>query len=198
VIRILLSNRKRRREPGGKTTLTRQKKPDYLLLVNSFFGLEPSKDLPSLTQAVGPILAETYPQLTGKERDFPSGKQAIAYVAFGTHMFPTGEGFENILLGLNAAIAAGHLDGVIWSSKAVARKQLDLIKHLPIAGLLNLTWADMLSNKHRSWLFLEFASQRAILDHSSAVLFLTHAGPSSAWILLRFVEKSWGFVWAWW
>lgn len=180
LIRILLSNRKRRREAGVKTMLQRQEKPDYLLLVNSFFGLEPAKDLPPLMHPVGPILADTYPRLTGEEGRFLTGKQAIVYVAFGTHMFPTAEGLEKILLGLNAAIVAGHLDGVIWSFKAVARKQLDFKKYWTLASLQNMTWEDMLSNKHPSWLFVEFASQRAILNHSSAVLFLTHAGPSSA------------------
>lgn len=150
LVRILLSNRKRRREAGVKTMLPRQKKPDYLLLVNSFFGLEPAKDLPPLMQAVGPILADTYPRLTEEEARFLDGKQATIYVAFGTHMYPTAESLEKILLGLNAAIVAGYIDGVIWSLKAVARKQLNLTKRWPTASLRRMTWADLLSNEHPS------------------------------------------------
>lgn len=179
LVRILLSNRKRRREAGVTTMIPRQKKPDYLLLVNSFFGLEPAKDLPPLMHASGPILADRYPKLSKQEEAFLKEKKAVVYVAFGTHMFPTAEGLEKILLGLNAAILSGQIDGVIWSLKGVARKQLDLSKNWSIPRLWLMTWAAMLNNEDSCWLFLNFAAQRSILDHSSTVLFFTHAGPSS-------------------
>ena len=159
--------------------IPRQKKPDYLLLVNSFFGLEPAKDLPPLMHASGPILADRYPKLSIEEENFLAEKKAIVYVAFGTHMFPTAEGLERILLGLNAAILSGHIDGVIWSLKGVARKQLNLAKNWSTPRLWLMTWAAMLNNEDPCWLFLDFAAQRSILDHPSTVLFFTHAGPSS-------------------
>ncbi|KAM5442232.1 hypothetical protein MferCBS31731_002606 [Microsporum ferrugineum] len=180
LVPLQLWMQKTRQAAGVKTKLPLKKKPDYLLLINSFFGLEPAKDLPPLMQVVGPVLANEYSPLSPQEQGFLGGKRAVVYVAFGTHLIPPPPLAEKILLGLNEAISIGLIDGVIWSLQHVAKVKYNMQAKWTADGLENLTWADLIDNMHSSWLFLDFAAQRAILNHSSTVLYLTHAGPSSA------------------
>ncbi len=162
------------------STKNLKKKPDYLVFVNFFFGLEPPKDLPSLIQAIGPVLSDTYAPLDGQLENFFTNKQCVAYVAFGTHVILSAEKLHKLILGLAAAQLAGHLDGVIWAIRSTARTQIDAAKEYPYHGLWQHTYGDLLANRHPAWLFLDFAPQRAILDHPLTQIFLTHAGPSSA------------------
>jgi hypothetical protein len=114
------------------------------------------------------------------ETTFFSDKHAIVYIAFGTHMIPTVNDLETILRGLGEIISNGLCDGIVWSMKDTARKQLDLKKRLSGNSIEGFTWTELFEGKHHSWLFVEFATQRAILEHNSTILFITHAGPSSA------------------
>jgi hypothetical protein len=45
-------------------------KPDYLVLVNSFFGLEAPKDIPPSIVPCGPILGDSYPELDDEHASF--------------------------------------------------------------------------------------------------------------------------------
>lgn len=177
---LLWWTRSMRRKAGVKSVPKIQRKPDYLLFVNSFFGLEPPKDLPPLIQAVGPILADTYAPLDDQSEIFFMNKQCVIYVAFGTHVILSAEKLHNIILGIAAALLAGQIDGVIWAIRSTARAQIDVAKEYPYYGLWQHTYEDLLANRHPAWLFLDFAPQRAILDHPMTQIFLTHAGPSSA------------------
>ena len=177
---LLWWTRKMRHKAGVKSVPTLKKKPDYLLFVNSFFGLEPPKDLPPLIQAVGPILSDTYAPLDGQLESFFSTKRCVVYVAFGTHVILGAEKLDKLILGLAAALLAGHVDGVIWAIRSTARTQVDAAKEYRCLGLRDYTYGDLLANRHPAWLFLDFAPQRAILDHPQTQIFLTHAGPSSA------------------
>ena len=169
-----------RREAGVKSMPRIQEKPDYLLFVNSFFGLEPPKDLPPLIQAVGPILSNTYPPIDDQLGRFFLDKQCVAYVAFGTHVILNADKLNNLIHGFAAALLACHIDGVIWAVRPTARIQLDASKDYPDHGLWKHTYGDLLANRHPAWLFLDFAPQRAILEFPQTQIFLTHAGPSSA------------------
>jgi UDP:flavonoid glycosyltransferase YjiC (YdhE family) len=57
---------------------------------------------------------------------------------------------------------------------------MDTSKGHPVPGDADFTLGDLLANRHPAWLFLEYAAQRAVLNHPSTRVFLTHAGPSSA------------------
>ena len=150
------------------------------MFVNTFFGLEPAKDLPPLVQAVGPILSDTFPSLDDQTEKFLAGKGRVVYVAFGTHVILTGEKLDKVISGLALALLKGHIDGVIWAIRPAARKQMDTSKGHPVPRDADFTLGDLLANRHPAWLFLEYAAQRAILDHPSTRVFLTHAGASSA------------------
>jgi UDP:flavonoid glycosyltransferase YjiC (YdhE family) len=169
-----------RRRAGVKSIPFFHKKPDHLVFVNYFFGIELARDLPPLIQAVGPILADEYPPLGFEEQEFLKQRRKVAYVAFGTHMILSAPQIEKLLRGLQMSMSAGQIDGVIWSIKKTSRKQLDLEKSLSNEGFVDTTWTDLLANKNPSWLFAYWAAQRAILEHQSTAIFVTHAGPSSA------------------
>ncbi|EGO53217.1 hypothetical protein NEUTE1DRAFT_150588 [Neurospora tetrasperma FGSC 2508] len=117
-------------------------KQDSLVLVNSFWGLEPAKDVPPLLQPVGPLLSDGYTPLNDTTHNFLNTKTSVVYVAFGTHVILTPEKVDRLMRGLCCALEQ--------------------------------------ANQHPSWLILQYAPQRAVLDHPSTTLFVTHAGPSSA------------------
>ncbi len=79
----ILFQRKMRREMGlGPRPPPR--KPDYLVLVNSFFGLEVPKDLPPLMIPIGPVLADTFQPLDTRPEllHFLHVHRRVIYVAF--------------------------------------------------------------------------------------------------------------------
>lgn len=63
ILGLLKFTKVMRKRAGLNYMLLTPSKLDYLILVNSFFGLEVPKDLPPLVAAVGPILADQYPPL---------------------------------------------------------------------------------------------------------------------------------------
>ncbi len=181
---FLLWSKRMRRNAGVRTkTQTRAKKPDYLLFVNSFFGLEVPKDLPPLIQAVGPVLSETYLPLSTELETFCSAYSRTIYVAFGTHVILKLSTIRALVQGLAAAIAAATIDSVIWAIRPMAQKQIPLsstIGLIPSDPLLgDMTWNKLLTNQHPRFYFTSHAPQRAILARHSTILFLTHAGASS-------------------
>lgn len=178
-------SRKMRRDAGVKTKpQTRTKKPDYLLFVNSFFGLEVPKDLPPLIQAVGPILSDSYLPLSAELETFYASYSRTVYIAFGTHVILNLPTIRVLIQGLATAIAAATIDSVIWTLRPMAQKQIPLsstIGPIPSDPLLSgMTWSHLLMNQHSRFYFTSHAPQRAILARATTILFLTHAGPSSA------------------
>ena len=178
-------SRRMRRNAGVKAkSQKRAKKPDYLLFVNSFFGLEVPKDLPPLIQAVGPVLSDTYLPLSTELKTFCSAYARTIYVAFGTHVILNVSTIRILIQGLAVAIAGATIDSVIWALRPMAQKQIPLSSTIgPIPSdpfLSNMTWHQLLINQHSRFHFTSHAPQRAILAQPSTILFLTHAGPSSA------------------
>lgn len=159
-------------------------KPDYLCLVNSFFGVETPKDLPPNVVAIGPILADSYSPLTHFYTSFLAHHTKVIYVSLGTHVLLGHDALCSIFTGLSNAIAFGTIDGVIWSLRPMARKQLDTTVSIPFpvqrSNSHHITIAHLLENKHPDILFTEFAPQRALLAHPSTRIFFSHAGPASA------------------
>ncbi|KAK0726576.1 hypothetical protein B0T21DRAFT_293523 [Apiosordaria backusii] len=155
-------------------------KPDYLALVNSFWGLETPKDCPPLLQAVGPILLEEYPALDGELRDFyeRGKKRKVVFVCFGTHITLSTEQVMMFIGALGDLLEEGLVDGVIWT---VGKKQKEEFRPLlnDWTGRAREPVRDLLENKSDSWYFTPFAPQRAILDHTGTILFVTHGGGSS-------------------
>lgn len=168
-----------RSRAGVTRMLSNDAKPDYLLLVNSFFGIATPKDLPPNVAAVGPILSEEYPPLIGSLASFVRDHERILYIGLGTHVLLRNETLRNILHGVADALIEGGIDGVIWSIRGMARKQFSLEARAP--GHLGAYYsiASLLSNANPHIRFVEFAPQRAVLENAHTCVYLTHAGNSS-------------------
>lgn len=165
-----------RRENGIRYALPMRNKPDNLVLVNSFWGLETPKDLPPLVAAIGPILSDEFPPLTDEIASFYESHSRVVYVAFGTHVRVHAADLEKFIVALSKLLAEGMVDGVIWAAGQAQCLLFDPHQRLPGS---KYSFGDLVNNKSPSWHFTHFAPQRAILDRSETALFITHGGGSS-------------------
>lgn len=188
-LRYLGWSRKMRASRGVSRRLPTPNKPDYLCLVNSFFGLEAAKDLPPNVAAIGPILADMVPTVTAEPYvSFLQSRRKVLYISLGTHVLLPEKTILQILAGALAAMEDGVVDGIIWPLHAKASKQLDPSVRLsevmsnmrsPSPSLKAMTLGDLLSNRCPSVLFVGYAPQRALLGDARVVVFLSHVGASS-------------------
>lgn len=183
LIDLYLWTRKMRRREGVTTMPPMKPKPDHIVLVNSFFGMETPKDLPPLMMAAGPVLSPEWQPLDQSHLDFLRGKKSVLFFALGTHVILRYEVLKKLLTGLADAMSEGLVDGIVWAMRATARKQLagaSAEADDASATFLGLPLPKLLAGAHPSWVFLDHAPQRAFLKHESVKLFFTHSGPSSA------------------
>lgn len=170
-----------RRANGVYYPTHRPQKPDYLILVNSFFGLEIPRDLPPTCAPIGPLLSPTYPPLDISCREFLGRHRSVLYIGLGTHIILPNQDAIKIINGVMRLVQEGLIDGVIWAIGQRSRQDLDGNQTFQIKTDSSATkLSDLLANKHPDWLFPFFAPQRAILDHESTKLYFTHGGGSSA------------------
>jgi UDP:flavonoid glycosyltransferase YjiC (YdhE family) len=164
---------------GVYSLLPSRNKPDHLVLVNSFFGLEPARDVPPNVVAIGPVLSDTYQALTPELDSFTRSHKRILYISLGTHVLLPDEILQRILTGAALALqAAGGIDGVIWSIRGMALKQFNLDKQAP-HQLSKYSISDLVSGACPHILFASFVPQRALLANQNVSIFVTHAGASS-------------------
>ncbi|KAF5019872.1 hypothetical protein F66182_8108 [Fusarium sp. NRRL 66182] len=179
IIPFLFWTKRMRLDAGVNYSHAVLTKPDYLVLVNSFWGLEAPKELPPLMAPVGPILSDEYPPLDQDLSEFLDTHSKTIYVSLGTHVSLPADELEKVLLGLIQALGAGSINGVIWAVPRKPRANFDTSKSYHLPGS-SISVADLLKDAHPHFRLPVFAPQRAVLAHRSTVLFLTHGGGSSA------------------
>lgn len=180
VLRWVKWTKAMRREAGVHYKIPTPPKPDHLVLINSFFGLEVPKDLPPLVAAVGPILADEYPGLTEPYTAFLATHKKTLYLALGTHIILSNDAAAKLVKGLLAALSHGFIDGVIWSIPLAGRDDIDEKYGFTDESGKNITFSSLFKDEHPSFLVTTFAPQRAILEHPHTSIYLTHGGGSSA------------------
>ncbi|BDD60983.1 hypothetical protein MAP00_006069 [Monascus purpureus] len=179
ILKWILWTKRMRRRDGVYRPPHLPKKPDYLVFVNTFFGMEIPRDVPPLCAVVGPLLGDTYPPLDADCLRFLSQHKKVIYIALGTHIILPNQDVTKIVYGLLRLFEDGLIDGVIWAVGESGRQDLDPNQEFKTSkGTLKLQ--DLLNGNHPDWLFSYFAPQRAILDHASTKLYFTHGGGSSA------------------
>ncbi|OQE13133.1 hypothetical protein PENFLA_c053G00970 [Penicillium flavigenum] len=155
-------------------------KPDYLIFVNSFFGLEIPRDLPPTAAPVGSLLSPTYPPLDQECGAFLARHTSVLYIALGTHIILPHKDAAKIVKA-NRLQEDGLKDGVICAMGKTCRADLDHSASFLFKGeSKEITLGDLLDNKHLDWVFPFFAPRRAILGSVSTKLYFTHGGGSSA------------------
>ena len=161
------------RSEGVSGTFQMRNKPEHLVLVNSFFGVEVAKDIPPNVAAIGPVLADEYDPLSADLQAFLSTHERVLYIFLGTHVLLCNEALRKMLEGAIDAHQRGLIDGVVWAIRGMARRQFDTDMSSP--GRLDkpMSIAALMDNSHPDYHFIDFAPRRAVLDHSSVKVFLT-------------------------
>lgn len=167
-----------RHDNGVYRPVHRPVKPDYLIFVNSFFGLEISRDLPPTCAPVGPLLSPTYPALDVECERFLSRHKNVMYIALGTHIVLTNKDAVKVVNGILRLIQEDSIDGVIWAISQDGRRGLD--RSQSFNGKFNIEMGGLLDIEHPDIFFRSFVPQRAILEHESVKFYFTHGGGSSA------------------
>ncbi|PYI13728.1 putative UDP-glucoronosyl and UDP-glucosyl transferase [Aspergillus violaceofuscus CBS 115571] len=194
IIRFFRWTKQMRRAHGVHYSIPHPRKPDYLVFINSFFGLEVPRDLPPLAAVVGPILSDTYPPCDEHYTTFLADRKNVVYIALGTHVILSMADASKILTALFRLLEAAVIDGVIWAVGQSGRQDLDPSAIFTFATPVlpntvdsnkasregTITLADLLAGHHPAFLFPYFAPQRALLDHPAVRLYFTHGGGSSA------------------
>ncbi|KAI4101562.1 MAG: hypothetical protein L6R37_004888 [Teloschistes peruensis] len=171
--------RQMRKAAGVHRMLATPRKPDHLMLVNSFFGVEVPKDLPPNVVAIGPVLADKYDGLDDAMVQFLEIHRRVLYIALGTHVLLGGGALEKILEGVMSSLGDTLIDGVIWSIREMARRQFNLKATARTSSGKLSSVQELLDGHDPSFRFFEFAPQRALLAHPSIRCYLTHGGASS-------------------
>jgi hypothetical protein len=154
-----------------------------LVLIYNYFGFEVPRQLPPNVYMIGPYLPRTYPPL--KElADFMDQRQRVVYIGFGGQTILTKERITLILTSMLRAHRAGLLDGVVWglmrlSSGDFLPESITLEGIQPGDPVEVHHIEDMRTGKHPIIRLLDRAPQRAILEHPSTKLFLSHGGIAS-------------------
>ncbi|OKL64033.1 hypothetical protein UA08_00103 [Talaromyces atroroseus] len=155
------------------------KKPNYLVFVNSFFGLEIPRDLPPTAAVVGPLISDTYPPLDAEYETFLSRHKSVIYIALGTHVILSNKDVVKVITGILPLIEEKLIDGVIWAVSKSGRQDFELeTTFTTTQGTIRL--GDLVEGRHPDWMFSFFVPQRAVLEHRSTKLYFTHGGGSSA------------------
>ncbi|KAI9244530.1 hypothetical protein EDC94DRAFT_653910 [Helicostylum pulchrum] len=148
---------------------------DNVKLVNTAFGFEQGRSLGPLVEFVGPILPKSYSSLTLDLEDFLSTHKRVAYIAFGQHVSGKESDGTLVLTGLLESLESKLIDGIIWAT----RGEYDMFPSY-ITTQSNTTY-DVQSFRQggKDILFLNWAPQMAILQHTSTRMFVTHGGAGS-------------------
>ncbi|KAL8980593.1 MAG: hypothetical protein Q9205_004372 [Flavoplaca limonia] len=168
-----------RKNAGVHWMLGTPRKPDHLMLVNSFFGVEVPKDLPPNVVAIGPVLADEYGALDDDMVHFLQEHRKVLYIALGTHVLLGGGALEKILEGAMSSLRANVIDGVVWSIRGMARRQFNVKATVRTSSGKHTSVQELLDGCNPDFRFFEFAPQRALLAHPSTGCYLTHGGASS-------------------
>ncbi|CAG8683490.1 24611_t:CDS:2 [Cetraspora pellucida] len=151
----------------------RARMENILFLFDTFFGFElPTAMLP-LHQEIGPILPDTYPDLTPALNSFLNTHPRTMYFSLGTNVFTSPQNIAILLKSCLELINHNIIDGVIWATVKTNVTELMSLSDVdsPISDILNNNYPHIHITK--------FAPQFAILSHENTKVFLSHGGASS-------------------
>ncbi|CAG8608196.1 14337_t:CDS:2, partial [Cetraspora pellucida] len=147
---------------------------NILCLFDTFLGFEiPTATLP-LHQEIGPVLSDTYPDLTPALDSFLNTHPRTMYFALGTHVYTSPQNIVILLKSCLELINHNIIDGVIWATVRTNVTELMSLSDV------DFPISDILNNNYPHILITKFAPQFAILSHENTKVFLSHGGASSS------------------
>ncbi|CAG8710268.1 21818_t:CDS:2, partial [Cetraspora pellucida] len=147
---------------------------NILFLFDTFLGFEiPAATLP-LHQEIGPVLSDTYPDLTPALDLFLNTHPRTMYFALGTNVFTSPQNIAILLKSCLELINHNIIDGVIWATVRTNVTELMSLSDV------DFPLSDILNNNYPHILITKFAPQFAILSHENTKVFLSHGGASSS------------------
>ncbi|KAI9594378.1 hypothetical protein BDF19DRAFT_444649 [Syncephalis fuscata] len=134
------------------------------ILSNNFFGFEVDTTT-TIAQHIfnWPYMPRTYPSLPSDLKYFLDTRKRVVYVGFGSNMVLP----QQRLLVILRSLLVAHADGL-----------LDVPTSMVVNGVTH-NIEEMRSGKHSIVRMLNRAPQRAVLNHPSIQLFITHCGIAS-------------------
>jgi UDP:flavonoid glycosyltransferase YjiC (YdhE family) len=103
----------------------------------------------------------------------------VIYVAFGSHVELPAWRVRRLIKGLSQALESGDVDGVVWAWKDRTSVVKDLQSNSDSIDEDKVDYYAVLDNKDERFKVVGWVPQRAILDHPSVRLYLSHCGASS-------------------
>ncbi|KAF0455697.1 UDP-Glycosyltransferase/glycogen phosphorylase [Gigaspora margarita] len=111
---------------------------NILMLTNNFYGFEIPMALPPLHQEIGPILPDTFPNLTPDLNSFLAAHPRTIYFALGSFLRTTSQNLITILKSFVELIDQNIIDGVIWATvKSDISKLPSTSDNFNITAILN-------------------------------------------------------------
>ncbi|CAG8730093.1 12750_t:CDS:1, partial [Cetraspora pellucida] len=137
----------------------------------------PSAWLP-IHQEIGPVLPDTFPNLSLELDQFLSAHPRTMYIALGTIVYTTPKNYAIILQSAFELINQNILDGVIWST--VRFNESDLPSAFTLSTGDVIPTSNILNNLYPHVYIMKYAPQFAILSHENTKVFLSHGGVGSS------------------
>ncbi|KAI9597312.1 hypothetical protein BDF19DRAFT_488539, partial [Syncephalis fuscata] len=135
-----------------------------LVLINNLFALEPARQLPSNTFLIGPAIPHKYAPLSDELNKFMDARKNVVYVGFGNNTILSRSQISTILSSLLVAYDDELIDGVVWGLMRTADDHDLIPETVTVNGVVH-SIKDMQSNKHAAVHLLNWAPQRAVLEH---------------------------------
>ncbi|KAI9592037.1 hypothetical protein BDF19DRAFT_425755 [Syncephalis fuscata] len=134
---------------------------------------------------IGPALSDTYTPLTTELKDFLSTRSKTIFIGFGSIFVIGSTQFQDMIHSLVKAYHAGLIDGVVWGLMNTKADKLPLSVHTKVQTSTSIeveeehTLQDMQTGKHPFIYITNVAPQRALLNHPSVKIFISHCGSGS-------------------
>ncbi|KAF0368590.1 UDP-Glycosyltransferase/glycogen phosphorylase [Gigaspora margarita] len=147
---------------------------NILFLFDSFFGFEIASPMSPLHQEIGPILPDTFPNLTPELYSFLADHPRTIYFALGTYARLPPQSYIILLRSFIEMIDQNIIDGVIWAT--VRMNSSEFLSFMDD----DFQISSILNNEHPHINLIKFAPQFAILSHENTKVFLSHGGAASS------------------
>ncbi|KAF0559060.1 UDP-Glycosyltransferase/glycogen phosphorylase [Gigaspora margarita] len=154
-----------------------------LFLLDNFFGFEVPTAWPPLHQEIGPILPDTFPNLSPELDLFLSTHPRTMYIALGSNMFTTSENYATLLQSALELINQNILDGVIWATVKFNESELPITFNLSNDDIIPIS--NLINNQHPHFYIMNSRNENGELEVDIETLLRSWVTPASRMGFIR-------------